>query len=681
MVLVMLCHVASVGSATAASWSTGWPAGVVVYSLTADASGNVYAGTNQGIYKSSNAGLQWSTTNNGAPIASATQLVVTPTNTVYAANGGAVFASTNSGSSWTDVALDANSYNLASIYSLLSDREGNIFAGYRHRVGTASFGASIAKLAANSSTWRSAFYFGGGFFTFYTPNAFALDSNNHMYSGVRHTDSNDPYNPKEKGLIYKSTDGGATWSLVNVTALPPVLSLVSGKNGLLYVGTSVGAVYLSRDGGLNWAATGSGLPSTSINTLAADSNGWIYAGTEGAGVFTSSNEGVSWSAMNSGLSSTAKVKALAVDSSNRIYAATDGGVFQFSNAATAYELRVNLVGASSATIDSSTGHGGQGNYALTVTPGSVVKLSAPLSSGSQVFSHWVGCDSSAPTATNPYFNGCDLLMPASGHKRVTAVYTSPNSKLINISTRAKILTGDHVLIAGFVISGGPKKVLIKAAGPSMAALNPPVPNTLSNPMLTLFSGSTPLASNDDWESANNAATISASGIAPAHPQEAALLVTLQPGAYTVIVQGVAGGTGIGLVSVDDLDAFDSSSRLINISSRAYASTGGDDQVIAGFVLQGDPKELFIAGAGPSMTKYGVPGTLTNPFSTLYSQQTILNSNDNWNESADTTRIDTRTVGTMDTPESAIVHTLSQGAYTIIMRGTGTSGIGLISVEE
>jgi hypothetical protein len=94
------------------------------------------------------------------------------------------------------------------------------------------------------------------------------------------------------------------------------------------------------------------------------------------------------------------------------------------------------------------------------------------------------------------------------------------------------------------------------------------------------------------------------------PQEAALLVTLQPGAYTVIVQGVAGGTGIGLVSVDDLDAFDSSSRLINISSRAYTSTGGDDQVIAGFVLQGDPKELFIAGAGPSMTKYGVPGTLT-----------------------------------------------------------------------
>jgi len=342
---------------------------------------------------------------------------------------------------------------------------------------------------------------------------------------------------------------------------------------------------------------------------------------------------------------------------------------------------VNVVGTSSAQIDSSTGHGGQGNYALTVTPSSTVQLSAPLSSGSQVFSHWVGC-SSKPNTVSTYFNECELLMPASGSKRVTAVYTSPNSKLINISTRAKVLTGDHVLIAGFVISGGPKKVLIKAAGPS---LNMPNSNTLSNPMLTLFSGPTPLASNDDWETASNATAISASGIAPTHPQEAALLVTLQPGAYTVIVQGVAGGTGIGLVSVDDLDAFEASSRLINISSRAYTSAGDDDdQVIAGFVLRGDPKELLIVGAGPSMTKYGVPDVLSNPYSFLHSEQTMLTSNDDWNMSFDMThpeKIDTRVVSEITTKESALVQTLSQGAYTIIMRGTGTSGIGLISVEE
>lgn len=339
-------------------------------------------------------------------------------------------------------------------------------------------------------------------------------------------------------------------------------------------------------------------------------------------------------------------------------------------------LAVSVAGASGVGITSSTGHSGANSYRLAVAPGTRVSLSAPLSAGGQIFSHWSGCDSNPGSVS---FEGCELTMPASGDKRVTAVYTSPGSKMVNISTRAKVLTGDNVLIAGFIISGGAKRVLIKAQGPSMSALG--VPGVLANSQLTLYSGQTVLASNDDWGNAAESEAIRASGKAPSHPQEAALLVTLNPGAYTAIVQGVAGSTGIGLVSVDDLDDFSSASRLINISSRAYTSTGGDDQVIAGFILQGNSKQLLMVGSGPSLSKYNVPGVLPDPVLTLYTGQTVLTGNDNWGISADASQIDLLTAGYFLTNEAAIVRTLAPGAYTVIMRGNGTPGIGLIEVDE
>ena len=90
-------------------------------------------------------------------------------------------------------------------------------------------------------------------------------------------------------------------------------------------------------------------------------------------------------------------------------------------------------------------------------------------------------------------------------------------------------------------------MLITARGPSLAAQG--VPGVLANPMLTLYSGATPIASNDDWGSNTNAAAIQATGVAPTNALESALLITLNPGAYTAIVTGANGATGIGIVEV------------------------------------------------------------------------------------------------------------------------------------
>jgi photosystem II stability/assembly factor-like uncharacterized protein len=127
----------------------------------------------------------------------------------------------------------------------------------------------------------------------------------------------------------------------------------------------------------------------------------------------------------------------------------------------------------------------------------------------------------------------------------------PDVPLINISTRAQVLSGDNVMIAGFIIQGdSPKTVVINAAAPSLTNYLP-ASSLLADPKLTLVRSSDQaiLATNDDWGSSADAAAIQASGFAPNHSKEPAIIATLPPGAYTAIVEGVNGGTGKAVVGV------------------------------------------------------------------------------------------------------------------------------------
>ena len=135
--------------------------------------------------------------------------------------------------------------------------------------------------------------------------------------------------------------------------------------------------------------------------------------------------------------------------------------------------------------------------------------------------------------------------------------TSPAvaSRQTNIATRGWAGTGDSVMIAGFVISGDqPKKVLITAKGPVLATAG--VPSVLADPNLTLYnSAGQPFQFNDNWQSASNASEVAAlgRGMRADFPQEAALLTTLFPGAYTAIVRGAGTTAGNALVEVFDQD--------------------------------------------------------------------------------------------------------------------------------
>lgn len=128
-------------------------------------------------------------------------------------------------------------------------------------------------------------------------------------------------------------------------------------------------------------------------------------------------------------------------------------------------------------------------------------------------------------------------------------------RLVNVSARAQVGTGEGVLIAGFVVGGSsPVTVLIRAVGPTLVGYG--VAGALADPQLevtkTVDGSPVVVASNDNWGGnlaiADAAAAVGAFQLATA-TKDAAVLVTLPPGVYSAKVSGVAGTTGVALVEV------------------------------------------------------------------------------------------------------------------------------------
>ncbi len=238
-------------------------------------------------------------------------------------------------------------------------------------------------------------------------------------------------------------------------------------------------------------------------------------------------------------------------------------------------------------------------------------------------------------------------------------------------------TGDNVLIGGFIVTGTqPKKVIVRAIGPSL-----PVAGKLANPTLELRNGSGGLIrSNDNWRTGGQQAEIIASTVPPTNDLESAVVATLPANnsAYTAIVRGANGGTGVGLVEVYDLDS-SVNSQLANISTRGRVQTG-DNVMIGGFILVGAaPRRVIVRAIGPSLP---VPGKLADPTLELVNANgTTIGMNDNWRTGGQQAEIIATTVPPTNDLESALIATLpGNAATTAIVRGkNGTTGVGLVEV--
>jgi hypothetical protein len=248
------------------------------------------------------------------------------------------------------------------------------------------------------------------------------------------------------------------------------------------------------------------------------------------------------------------------------------------------------------------------------------------------------------------------------------------TRLANISTRAKCLTGENAMIAGFIITGQEdKKVLVRAIGPSL-----PGSTHLNNPILELHDASgAGIALNDDWNDASNRQDIIASSIAPTHNLESAILITLAPGAYTAVVRGANNTSGIALAEVYDLDPR-ANSRIANISTRSFVQTG-DNVMIGGFIIAGpEAQTVAVRAMGPSLP---VERVVPDPGLELRDVNGILlGAINGWLHSEYEGKIVAAGLAPLSDAESVLITTLAPGQYTAIVKDYyARSGVGLVEM--
>ncbi|MFN8008572.1 MAG: IPT/TIG domain-containing protein [Terriglobia bacterium] len=322
-----------------AQWiSHGPPGAVNAIAIDPQTPTTQYAGTSGGVFKSIDGGGSWSTANAGLPISFVLALVIdpqTPAIVYVGLDSGGVFKSSNGGRTWAPI---NNGLPDSSVLALAIDPQTpttlyaatNYSGHYCNVFKSSNGGGNWTSILSSSSPISS----------------LAIDPQTPttLYAGFN------------GGGVYKSSDGGGTWSTTNTGLLfyyVNALVIDAQTPTTLYVG-ALNGVFKSIDGGGSWGAASTGLPISDVTALAMDPRTptTLYAGTlagalesTDAELFKSSDGGVSWSASGIGLPRNLNVNALAINPQTpaTLYAGTNGGEFKSSNSGDSWtEMSVGL---------------------------------------------------------------------------------------------------------------------------------------------------------------------------------------------------------------------------------------------------------------------------------------------------------------------------------------------------
>jgi hypothetical protein len=262
---------------------------------------------------------------------------------------------------------------------------------------------------------------------------------------------------------------------------------------------------------------------------------------------------------------------------------------------------------------------------------------------------------------------------------------NPAANLVNLSTRAFVGTGNNVVIGGFIIQGSqPATVVVRGIANSLPALG--ITNALRDSVIELHNAAGAIiATSDDWIDDSWATTVASYHLDPSNSQESAILATLNPGSYTVVVKSFDNGDGIltGTALVELYDLHSTGGRAGNISTRGPVMTG-DQVLIGGFIVGGSQtKDVVVRAIGPSLTGAGVSNALSDPTVELRDASgNLVDSNNNWGTHPKAAQIQAEGLGPTQAAESALQVTLAPGSYTAIVRGVnGATGIGLVEIYD
>lgn len=514
------------------------------------------------------------------------------------------------------------------------------------------------------------------------------------------------------GLILFSTDG-VSWFRAGPTGTTARLNNVLYAQGKFVAVGEGGATIVSRDGGNTWNPTTSNAGTAWLHGLAFGGEVWVATGQNG--VIITSPDALAWTRQST--VTTQDLEAVVISQTTKTTDASN--TYYYSTFAAIGGGAMTVLSTANVRIPSNGTTPSVSLYSFISTKPNTTARMRSLTVGNNVLiaTGENGSIFTAPSIYGPWKQvsiNTDRNLIGAGFVRGSLMLVGENrsifqseqiysSRLGNISTRGLAATGSDAMIAGTVVEGtAAKQFLVRAVGPGLSRFG--VQNVVSDPVLSVYDSSGRLIqSNTGWSTNLNFGTIATAAqsvgafdLTPA-AKDSALLLTLNPGAYTFQVTNAAGTMGNALVEAYDLDSISTSTtKAVNISTRGRVGTG-DSVLIAGLVVQGQSsRTLLIRGIGPALGAFGVPGTLTDPVvRVITSDGVVLATNDNWSEttlsnnravSAEEIQAASSACGAFALPagskDAALLITLVAGNYTIEVSGANnTTGIALVEAYD
>ncbi len=422
------------------------------------------------------------------------------------------------------------------------------------------------------------------------------------------------------GNLYSISSTGATnwtYNLGETSSSASYSSPAVGTDGTIYIGSADSNLYVFTSGAssatLKWKFNAKGQIYTSP---AIGSDGTIYIGTLGGDFYALSPAGSQkWSQSFGTSGAISSSPALAGDGSI-YFGQYDGNVCALKSDGTVkwkYLTGVGIrasspaVGADGAVYigsydDNIYAINADGSLRRTYATAGQLRSSPVLSGGrlyicsqdAKLYALLVGQNAAA--SSWPMFHQNALHTGLLVSSPVTLAQADPNGRLLNISTRGTAGNDAQALIAGFTVTGGPRTLLVRAVGPTLASYG--VSGTIKKARLQLYTAgaSTPFLDQSQGWTVDNDATTAASIAAkaqsvgdfalPSGSGDAAVLVTLNPGSYTAKITPADGVPGIALVEVYDTGPLSSTARVTSLSSRLTAGATDSRTATAGFSITG-----------------------------------------------------------------------------------------------
>jgi len=325
--------------------------GTALHTIEFDTTGNIFGGTNIGVFFSSDNGNTWIHKSNGMRGVYFNSICADCINNLFGVISGlpTFYKSSDNGLSWE---IFTNDFPFSSVHSIAINQNGHFFAGIYDEETGIQFG--ICRSTDNGTSWEIVLQD-----LEYLIKEIKIKQNGDIFAiadiGIfRSTNNGDNWNqvffewgPSSLDFnndghifatlilngVYRSTDNGENWIQINngLTSLY-IRSIAVNHNGYIFVGSGNDGVFKSTDNGDSWHQASSGLSHDHILSIAINQNGYLFAGTYG-GVFWSTDNGENWSELNSGLTGYTVYK-LSINPAGYLLASTDDGMFKSLNTTT-----------------------------------------------------------------------------------------------------------------------------------------------------------------------------------------------------------------------------------------------------------------------------------------------------------------------------------------------------------